>query len=69
MGHNKKYRVHTEQVPYGVAVRIPGFHSSGPSSTFGMRTVSCLSVYIHYVAIHSCASITQFKLDINWVHT
>ena len=27
-----------EQVPYGLAVRIPGFHPGGPGSTPGMGT-------------------------------
>ena len=31
----KKY---TKDIPYGLAVRIPGFHPGGPGSTPGMGT-------------------------------
>ena len=29
------------QLPYGLAVRIPGFHPGGPGSTPGMGTTTC----------------------------
>lgn len=34
-----------------------------------MGTVSCLSINIHYTAIHSCTFIAQFKQDSSSVHT
>ena len=30
------------KVPYGLAVRIPGFHPGGPGSTPGMGSSACL---------------------------
>ena len=32
------YSFFFREVPYGLAVRIPGFHSGGPGSTPGMGT-------------------------------
>ena len=31
--------IELHQVPYGLAVRIPGFHSGGPGSTPGMGMI------------------------------
>ena len=36
----KKSACHWNKFPYGLAVRIPGFHPGGPGSTPGMGTVS-----------------------------
>ena len=33
-----KFHFHDHQIPYGLAVRIPGFHPGGPGSTPGMGT-------------------------------
>ena len=32
------FLVHFRGIPYGLAVRIPGFHPGGPGSTPGMGT-------------------------------
>ena len=37
---NKTFRRMDIRFPYGLAVRIPGFHPGGPGSTPGMGTVS-----------------------------
>ena len=31
--------IHAREVPYGLAIRIPGFHPGGRGSTPGMRTL------------------------------
>ena len=34
------------QFPYGLAVRIPGFHPGGPGSTPGMGTLSNFTFFL-----------------------
>ena len=35
-----EFASHAGQIPYGLAVRIPGFHPGGPGSTPGMGTAA-----------------------------
>ena len=37
-----------DKVPYGLAVRIPGFHPGGPGSTPGMgiRSITCVAPFM-----------------------
>ena len=36
--HSLVFITHLRGIPYGLAVRIPGFHPGGPGSTPGMGT-------------------------------
>ena len=48
--HTYKYRFnlpHNHQVPFGLVVRIPGFHPGGPGSIPGMGSF-CFLTAAHY---------------------
>ena len=48
------------QVPYGLAVRIPGFHPGGPGSTPGMG----MAFFFFFFLFPSCQEIfSHFNLD------
>ena len=62
-------------IPYGLAVRIPGFHPGGPGSTPGMGTfvvvvllLLLLLLHVHYsgVCVCACACVYSF-LFLRWL--
>ena len=48
-------------VPYGLAVRIPGFHPGGLGSTPGMGIVLCVDVKQFFHIGFACQSVTVYK--------
>ena len=53
--------VSLREIPYGLAVRIPGFHLDGPGSTPGMGT-HFLSVQTMILSITQASLVESIKL-------
>ena len=53
--HSLFFIIHFHEIPYGLAVRIPGFHPGGPGSTpgIGIHFLSAQTLQVFLFFIHN----------------